>query len=82
MKEEGFSLIDSALNELKIKRDKKYGGDVSYDNYEELVKDYKSSKLHPLDIKMVVAQEINDLLEIFRKNKKMLEALASKAYSQ
>jgi tyrosyl-tRNA synthetase len=54
-----------------IKRDKKYGGDLVYKNYEEVEKDFVSKKLHPLDLKNGVADEINNLLENFRKDKKL-----------
>ncbi len=64
-----------------IKRDKKFGGDLSYSSYEQLEKDYKNKKLHPLDLKNAVSEEINSLISIFRKNKKELEKLSEQAYS-
>ena len=64
-----------------IKRDRKFGGDLTYSNYNEIEKDFISKKLHPLDLKNSLALEINSLLEIFRKNKKLLESLSSEAYS-
>jgi len=64
-----------------VKRDKKYGGDLIYKNYEEIEKDFIAKKLHPLDLKMAVALEINKLLSIFRKNKVTLEKLAKDAYN-
>ena len=64
-----------------IKRDKKFGGDLTYSNYDEIEKDFISKKLHPLDLKNSLALEINSLLEIFRKNKKLLETLSNEAYS-
>tara|TARA_Y100000034_G_scaffold119741_1_gene161832 strand:+ start:5012 stop:6028 length:1017 start_codon:yes stop_codon:yes gene_type:complete len=62
-----------------IKRDKKYGGDLEYGSYEKLEKDFKSKKLHSLDLKNAVAEQINGLLVNFRKNKKLHE-LHKKAY--
>jgi len=64
-----------------VEREKKYGGRVEYENYEEIERDYKKRKLHPLDVKIAVAEEINNLLKIFRKNKKVLDKLAKDAYS-
>lgn len=63
-----------------VKRDKKFGGDLRYKTYEEIERDFKAKKLHPLDLKNAVAEEINNLLSIFRKNKKTLEKLSKDAY--
>lgn len=41
---------------LKIKRDEKWGGELSYTSYEKLEKDYAEKKLHPQDLKMAVAE--------------------------
>jgi tyrosyl-tRNA synthetase len=63
-----------------IKRDKKFGGDVSYDNYEQLEKDFIAKKLHPMDLKLAVAKEIFEILEPIRKERKVLEKLEKEAY--
>ncbi len=62
-----------------VKRDKKYGGDLKYASYSEIEKDVQGKKVHPLDLKNAVSEEINNLLEIIRKDKKVHE-LAKKAY--
>lgn len=66
---------------LIIKRDKEYGGSISYGTYTEIERDFKNKKLHPLDLKNAVADEINNLLKIFRKNKRELERLKKEAFS-
>ena len=63
-----------------IKRDKKFGGDLEYKNYQNIEKDFTAKKIHPLDLKMAVAEEINKLLKIIQKNKKELEKIANKGY--
>ena len=63
-----------------VKRDKKYGGDLEYDDYKKVEKDFVAKKLHPLDLKNAVAEEINDLLKLIQKDKKELERLAKEAY--
>ena len=63
-----------------IKRDKKFGGDLEYTNYPDIEKDFITKKIHPLDLKMAVAEEINKLLKPIQKNKKELEKLASRGY--
>jgi len=64
-----------------IKRDKKFGGEIKYKNYEQIEKDFTEKKLHPLDLKNAVADEINKMLRIFRDNKKKIEPLEKEAYS-
>lgn len=64
-----------------IKRDKKFGGDMSYDNYENLEKDFIEKKIHPLDLKNAVAEEIVSLLGLINSKRKELEILWKKAYS-
>jgi len=53
---------------LKIKRDKKFGGDVNYRSYMELEKDFVVGKLHPMDLKNAVAEKIVEILEPVRKH--------------
>lgn len=65
---------------LEIKRPEKFGGNLTYNNYEELEKDYLEEKLHPMDLKSAVAEEINKLLEPIRKKLKDKEDLVKKAF--
>lgn len=62
-----------------IKRDKRFGGDILYPNYDEVERDFISKKIHPLDLKNAVAEEITKLLKAIQKDKKVYE-LAKKAY--
>ena len=52
------------FEKLKIKRDKKFGGDINYSDYKGLEKDFMSKKLHPADLKNVVGEK---LVELFGK---------------
>jgi tyrosyl-tRNA synthetase len=63
-----------------VKRDKKFGGDVSYNTYEEVEKDFVEKKLHPMDLKIAVAQEIFEILKPIQKERKILEKLGKEAY--
>jgi tyrosyl-tRNA synthetase len=56
-------LIFPTFGKLGIKRDKKFGGDVKYDSYEKLEKDFLSKKLHPIDLKKAVGEKLADLFE-------------------
>ena len=75
-----FPIIEDKKQQLIIKRDKKFGGDIKYNSYEALEKDFISNKLHPLDIKNTLTNEINKLLEKVQKNK-TLHKLHKEAYN-
>lgn len=62
-----------------IKRPEKFGGDLVYHSYELIEKDFIEKKLHPLDLKNGVADEVNKLLSEMRKNKNLAK-LHSEAY--
>jgi len=64
-----------------VKRPAKFGGDLQYGSYEEVQEDFIAKKLHPLDLKNAVAEEISSLLIIFQKKRKEIEKLAELAYS-
>jgi len=68
-----FVLKQDRGENFVVERIEKYGGNLKYNNYEEVEKDFKDKKLHPLDLKNAVAKEINILLDNFRKDKKLHE---------
>ena len=74
-------LIFPIKNKLEIKRDKKFGGNINYDSYDNLEKDYSNGKLHPVDLKNAVTDALIKILEPARKHfsknkpKKMLQEL-------
>ena len=51
---------------LLIERPKKFGGDISLSNYEELEREYKSRRIHPLDLKNAIAGCLDKLIEPVR----------------
>lgn len=53
---------------LVITRPQKFGGAVSYTSYESLEADYVAGKIHPLDLKNALAEEIIRILEPARKH--------------
>jgi tyrosyl-tRNA synthetase len=66
-----------------IKRDLKYGGDISFSSYEELESAFAQKKLYPLDLKLGMADAINELLEPIRaefNSSKEMQELTKKAY--
>jgi len=61
-----------------VERPAKFGGKVSYNNFEDIKKDVISKKLHPMDLKIAVAKEISKILG--KMNQEKLRKLAEKAY--
>ncbi len=59
-------IIFRAFDEFEIKRPKKFGGDVSYYSYEDMEMDFKKEKLHPMDLKIAVAEYLDRLIEPIR----------------
>jgi tyrosyl-tRNA synthetase len=53
---------------FEIHRPEKFGGNKIYIGYEAVLNEFKSGALHPLDLKMGVADAINVLLEPVRKH--------------
>ncbi|AEF96481.1 tyrosine--tRNA ligase [Methanotorris igneus] len=51
---------------LTIKRPEKYGGDLVVNSYEELEKIFTEGKLHPMDLKNAVAEELIEMLSPIR----------------
>ncbi|MBI4140195.1 tyrosine--tRNA ligase [Candidatus Woesearchaeota archaeon] len=60
-----FSSPDSVLN---VKRSQKFGGDKTYESFDNVVKDFSSGSLHPVDLKFSVGEFIIDILEPVRKS--------------
>ncbi len=72
-------IVFEKFPKMKIERPAKFGGNVEYDSYLDLEKDFVAGKLHPMDLKNATAENINELLEPVRKHfskgtaKKLLE---------
>ena len=64
-----------------IERPKKFGGNLTFDNYEAVEEAFVKKELHPLDLKMALTKEISLLLEPFQKQKEKLEKVIKEGYS-
>ena len=66
-------------HKLLIKREEKFGGDITFNSYDELEKIFIEKKLHPADLKPVIADELINIFsrarEYFDKNKDILKEL-------
>ena len=64
---------------ITIQRPKKFGGDIDYNSYKDLEKDFIDGKLHPLDLKNAVAKVLGEILEpvhkYFEKRPEKLETM-------
>jgi len=76
-----YLLFNDEKSCLEVKRPAKFGGDTCYSSYQQLEKDFKEKKLHPMDLKNAVAEKLIEFLEPARKHfeqpkfKAMLEEL-------
>jgi tyrosyl-tRNA synthetase len=53
---------------ILIERKQKFGGNIEFNSYTELEKAFLSKSLHPLDLKIGVANKITEILEPVRKH--------------
>jgi tyrosyl-tRNA synthetase len=64
---------------FRIERPSKFGGTVEFQTFQELEKSYSEGKLHPLDLKNAVSDELAGILEpvrrYFESNKEAKECL-------
>ncbi len=67
-------IIFKEAKSIDIERPSKFGGKVSYGNYEDLKNDFVKGNLHPLDLKSGVTEELEKLIKpargYFERNKK------------
>jgi len=59
-------LVFPVFSELEIKRPEKFGGDISFDSYEKLEKDFLGKKLHPMDLKNIIGEKLVEMFEKIR----------------
>lgn len=62
-----------------VKRPEKYGGNLEFSNYKEIESSFRKKELHPLDLKNSLAEELNKMLGVIRKDKN-IHKLAKEAY--
>jgi len=77
-------IVFERMDKLDIERPEKYGGNLSFNSYEEVEKAFSSGKLKSIDLKSGVAAAINELLEPTRKHfstNKKAKALLEKVQS-
>lgn len=58
--------VFDTLGEFVVEREEKFGGNVTYKNFEDVVKDFESKALFPKDLKNGLAKAINKILDPVR----------------
>ncbi len=59
-------LLFPKLGKIEIRRKEKFGGDVIFNSYPELEKEYLEKRLHAMDLKNAVAENLIEILEPVR----------------
>lgn len=63
-----FYIIFPKFGKFEVLRPEKFGGNILYNKYEDLTKDYEENKIHPMDLKTSAAKLINDMIEPVRQH--------------
>jgi len=61
-------LIFPRIKKFKISRPDKFGGNVEFEEYEILEKEFAKGKIHPMDLKNSVTEELEKIISPIRKN--------------
>lgn len=78
------SFASLRVNELKIERPEKFGGNLSFKTYSELEKTFAEKQVHPMDVKATLSKLLDQLIGPVRRHfeenaeaKKLLEQVRS-----
>jgi len=63
-----------------VERPEEYGGDLTYDSYDEVEADFVSGELHPADLKPAVADAISSVIDPVRRRLNDEPELLAEAY--
>jgi len=78
-----FPILDRTKKDFVIKRQQKYGGDITIKTYQEIEALYKTNNLHPMDFKVAVSDAISEILKPIRDKftEKDISNILQRAYS-
>ena len=69
-------IVFGVKNKFKIERDKKFGGDILFNSYEGLEKEFVNKKIHPSDLKNALSKELTKVFSkvrnYFEKNQDLI----------
>jgi len=69
------TIIFHEFNEMNVERPEKFGGNVSYTNYNQLETDFVEKKLHPGDLKQTVGSYLVKIISPIREELNLSEEL-------
>jgi len=69
------TIIFHEFNEMNIERPEKFGGNISYTNYNQLETDFAEKKLHPGDLKQTVGNYLVKIISPIREKLNLSEEL-------
>ena len=69
------TVIFHEFNEMNVERPEKFGGNVSYHNYNQLETDFAEKKLHPGDLKQTVGNYLVKIISPIRDKLNLTEEL-------
>lgn len=77
-----FPILDYKDDPFVISRKEKFGGDITYANFDQILDDFKHEKLHPGDLKTSMIGTINRLFDPIREvfNTTDMKRLMKRAY--
>lgn len=68
-------VIFHEFESINVERPEKFGGNVSYNNYEELIEDFSQKKLHPGDLKQTVGEYLVKIISPIREKLSLSDEL-------
>ncbi len=75
-------ILKSNDEKFVVERPEKWGGNLVYEEYDKIERDYLSGELHPQDLKEAAAEELIDILEPIRERFEGEEDILEKAYPE
>ena len=69
------TIIFHEFNEMNVERPEKFGGNISYTDYNQLETDFAEKKLHPGDLKQTVGNYLIKIISPIRENLNLSEEL-------
>lgn len=77
-----FPILEKKGENFVVERPEEYGGNLTYESYQELEEDFVEEDLHPQDLKNAVGDHLADILEPVRESFENEEELLETAYPE
>jgi len=77
-----FPILDERGEDLVIERPEEYGGDLTYETYDDLEADFLSGDLHPADLKPAAGEAISEVVDPVRERLNDQPDLLREAYPE